>query len=148
MFKFGKKSLDQLKTCHKDLQLIMNELIKYYDFSVIEGLRTTERQKKLFKEGKSKLDGANKLSNHQSKDGISRAVDILPYVKGTNAWDDTEDARKRFYFMAGMVFAIANRLLEEGKITHRVRWGGDWDMDMIYKTNSEFVDLPHWEILK
>ena len=146
-YKFGKKSLEQLKTCHPDIQLILNELIKFYDFSVLEGLRTSERQQQLFKENKSKLDGINKLSKHQSPDGISRAVDIMPYQKGTNAFSGHEKDDRRFYSMMGMVKAISERLIEENKITHKVRFGLDWDGDQMFRDQT-FDDLPHFEIIK
>jgi hypothetical protein len=38
MYTFSQKSIKRLITCHKDLQLILEELIEFYDFSVLEGL--------------------------------------------------------------------------------------------------------------
>lgn len=146
MYNFGRKSLDALETCHSDIQMILNELIKFYDFSVLEGLRTTDRQQELFKEGRSKLDGINKLSKHQSTDGISMAVDIMPYKKGTNAFSNNEKDNRRFYTMMGMVKAISVKLLEEGLTTHIVRFGLDWDGDDTY-TDQKFDDLPHLELI-
>jgi len=152
MYKFGKKSLKQFNTLHKDLQLILNEVIKIYDFSVLEGIRTTKRQQKLFNSGKSKLDGINKKSKHQGKkdkDGniVSFAVDIMPYKKGTNAFSGKKKDIARFYFLMGMVKMTAARLLEEGKISHTVRFGLDWDSDDVFTDNS-FDDLPHFELKK
>jgi peptidoglycan LD-endopeptidase CwlK len=146
LYNFGRKSLDALETCHSDIQMILNELIKFYDFSVLEGLRTTDRQQELFKEGRSKLDGINKLSKHQSTDGISMAVDIMPYKKGTNAFSNNEKDNRRFYTMMGMVKAISVKLLEEGLTTHIVRFGLDWDGDDTY-TDQKFDDLPHLELI-
>jgi len=153
MYDFGNKSREQFNTLHIDLQLILKEVIRIYDFSILEGIRTTVRQQELFKNGRSKLDGINKKSKHQGrkdKDGniVSFAVDIMPYKKNTNAFEDTEDARKRFYFLAGIMFSVTQRLLKKGKISHNIRWGGDWQMDMVYNTKSEFVDLPHFELIK
>lgn len=37
MLKFGKQSLDRLATCHTDLQKVMNEAIKHYDFTILYG---------------------------------------------------------------------------------------------------------------
>lgn len=147
MYKFGESSLERLKTCHKDIQLILNELIKFYDFSVLEGIRTTERQQMLFKEGKSKLDGVKQLSKHQGVKGVSMAVDILPYSKGEDAFSGMEKDNRRFYTMMGMVKAIAKKLLEQKKITHDVRFGLDWDGDDTYRDNT-FDDLPHFELVK
>ena len=146
MYTFGEKSLKQLETCHPDIQLILRELIKYYDFSVLEGLRTRERQQLLFSQGRSKLDGINKLSKHQSEDGVSRACDIMPWKRSTNAFSGHEKDDRRFYMMQGMVKAISLRLLEEGKISHRVRFGLDWDGDDTYRDQT-FDDLPHFELI-
>jgi hypothetical protein len=152
MYKFGKKSQKQLNTLHIDLQLILEEVIKIYDFSILEGIRTTKRQQKLFKAGRSKLDGINKKSKHQGKkdkDGniVSFAVDIMPYKKGTNAFSGKKKDAARFYFLMGMVKMIANKLLEEGKISHTVRFGLDWDSDDVF-TDQNFDDLPHMELKK
>lgn len=151
MYKFGSKSLAKLNTCHKDIQLILNELIKIYDFSVISGIRTTEEQQKLFAEGKSKLDGVNKKSKHQGRlddedNIVSFAVDIMPYKKSTNAFSGHEKDTRRFYFMMGMVQSIAANLLAEGKISHKVRFGLDWDGDETYRDQT-FDDCPHFELV-
>lgn len=150
-YSFGKRSLENLKTCHKDIQLILQEVIKYYDFSVISGIRTVAEQQALFKAGKSKLDGINKKSKHQgrrdSNDNlVSFAVDIMPYKKGTNAFSGEQKDLVRFYFLMGLVKATAMKLLEEGKITHKLRLGMDWDSDDIY-TDQSFDDLPHFELV-
>lgn len=148
MYSFGNKSQERLNSCHKDIQLIMNEVIKIYDVSVLEGLRTDEQQLEYFEQGKSKLDGIKLKSKHQDRgDGISYAIDIMPYKKGTNPFSGSSDDLKRFYFMAGIVFAVTKSLLSQGLISHSIRWGGDWKMDMIYKADSEFTDLPHFELM-
>jgi len=148
MYNFGKKSRERLDTCHPDIIKIMEEVIKFYDFSVIEGIRSAERQQKLFKEGKSQLDGINKMSRHQDHgDGLSHAIDIMPYYKGFNPFQ-SENGPKVFYYMAGLVMATAERLLKEGIIEHKVIWGGNWDSDMDFFGDSSFFDLPHLELKK
>lgn len=142
-YSFGEKSLSKLSTCHPDIQKILNELIKIYDFSVLEGERSLETQQKYFAEGKSKLDGVNKKSKHQSSP--SMAVDIMPYKKGTNAFSGSELDNRRFYVMMGMVKAISMRLKEEGHISHSVRFGMDWDGDDTFNDQT-FHDLPHFEL--
>lgn len=144
MYSFSQKSLDRLNTCHEDIRKILAELITHYDFSVIEGHRTLETQQRYFKEGKSKLDGVNKKSKHQSYP--SMAVDIMPYKKHTNAFSGDELDNRRFYLMMGMVKEIAHRLLLKGEISHRVRFGLDWDSDELFSDQS-FHDLPHMELI-
>ena len=143
-YSFSQKSLDNLMSCHQDIQKILVELIGMYDFSVIEGARSKETQMKYFAEGKSKLDGIIKKSKHQSTP--SMAVDIMPYKKGTNAFSGKELDHRRFYMMMGMVKAIADRLLIKGEITHRVRFGLDWDGDDTF-SDQAFHDLPHFELV-
>ena len=152
MYKFGEKSLTQLKTCHKDIQIILNEVIKFYDFSVLEGIRTAERQQSLFAEGKSKLDGVNKLSKHQGRQDengniVSFAVDVMPYYKGFNPFVDNNGA-KSFYHMAGLIMAVSEMLYNENKISHLLTWGGNWDNDLDFFSDSQFFDLPHFELRK
>lgn len=144
-YSFGNKSQERLDTCHQDIQAILNELIKIYDFSVLEGHRTTETQQHYFATGKSKLDGVTRLSKHQSFP--SMAVDIMPYKKGTNAFSGNEYDDRRFYMMMGMVKAIAERLYREGKITHKVRFGLDWNSNDLFEDQT-FHDLPHFELIE
>lgn len=141
-YSFGRRSHSKKITCHKDLQLILDEAIKIYDLTILEGSRTQETQMEYYAQGKSKLDGVNKKSKHQVSDEqpLSMAVDIAPYPID---WND----KNRFYFLAGIIKAVSAKLLEEGKITHVIRWGGDWDSDNNFKDQT-FFDLPHFELIK
>ena len=147
MYNFGKSSREHLDTCHEDIQYILNKLIQIYDFSVLEGLRSTERQQELFNDEKSQLDGINKKSKHQSDIGVSMAVDIMPWKKGTNAFSGEVKDASRFYYMMGMVRSIAEEALESGMIKHGVRFGLDWDSDDVFD-DQNFDDLPHFELVK
>lgn len=140
-YNFSESSLDKLQTCHKDLQLIMEEVINIYDFTILEGTRSVEKQQEYYKKGLSKLDGINRKSKHQSFP--SMAIDIMPY--GGNAFSGRESDTRRFVFLAGIVKAVSERLYEEGAITHKIRWGGDWDGDNLMSDQS-FNDLPHFEL--
>ena len=75
-YSYGKKSRERLETCHIDIQLIMNEVIKIYDVSVLEGHRSDEKQMEYFLKGLSKLDGINDKSEHQKLP--SMAIDAMP----------------------------------------------------------------------
>ena len=131
MANFGKTSKRRLKTCHPDIQKIMNEVIKIYDFSVLEGERTLEKQQEYYRDKKSKKDGIHNKSKHQSSPSL--AIDIIPYPMD---WSDLN----RFHFLAGLVFAKAHELGIE------IRWGGDWDKDFDFK-DQDFNDLPHFELV-
>jgi peptidoglycan L-alanyl-D-glutamate endopeptidase CwlK len=141
MPKFGNRSLERLSTCHRDLQAICNEVIKHYDFSVLEGNRTLEKQQQYYSEGKSKLDGIKRKSKHQSMP--SNAVDIAPYPID---FSNNGKAKARFYMLAGYMFMASEELYKKGKITHKLRWGGDWDSDKDL-SDQTFDDLPHFELI-
>ncbi len=99
---FGTKSTNQVNSCVRDTQTILNEAIKYIDFSVVEGQRTSERQHEHWMKGRdlkhpdldprirdnwkviddlkvvTTKDGYEKKSKHQGTPK-SEAVDIVPY---------------------------------------------------------------------
>lgn len=127
---FGQKSQSILATCHPDLQDICNEVIKHYDFSVLEGHRSNSRQDELFRQGKSKLQAGESKHNNSP----SLAVDIAPYPID---WEDT----RRFYFLCGMIKQAA------GELGIEVRMGCDWDGDGSFSDQS-FHDLPHVELVR
>ena len=124
MPRFGKRSKERLKGVDERLVNVANELVKIMDCTVLEGLRTKERQSKLIAEGKSKT----KYSKHIE----GKAIDIAPYPID---WED----RERFHYMGGMARGIGHAL----GVT--VRWGGDWDSDGEVKDNN-FDDLVHIEL--
>mgnify|MGYP003136388181 CR=1 FL=1 len=128
MYKFGKKSKQRLKGVDAKLVNVLNELIKIMDVTIIEGVRSKEKQQEYFKNGKSKIDGVTKKGMHQ----LGKAVDLAPYPVD---WKNT----KRFYYMGGMLRGIAKQL------NIKVRWGGDWDSDGKIKDQT-FNDLVHIEI--
>ena len=124
MSKFGKRSKERLKGVDRRLVSVLNELIKIMDVTIIEGLRSEQRQEKLLKAGSTKT----KFSKHIE----GKAVDLAPYPID---WED----RDRFHYMGGMIRGIAKQL------NVNVRWGGDWDSDGETKDNR-FDDLVHVEI--
>ena len=120
---FGKKSKQRLKGVDDKLITVLNELIKIMDVTIIEGVRSKERQAELLKQGATKV----KYSKHME----GKAVDLAPYPID---WDN----RDGFHYMGGMIRGIAQQL------NINVRWGGDWDSDGDVKDNS-FDDLVHIE---
>lgn len=121
MYKYSKISQERLNTVDKRLQHLFNEVIKYYDCSIICGYRTIEEQKQAFKNKVSNCDGIRKKSKHQ--DGL--AIDVVPY---STLYSNINN----FYELAGVVKTIAKQL------NINIKWGGDWE---------NFKDYPHWEII-
>lgn len=123
---FGSRSLANLSEAHPDLQKVMHEAIKYFDFSVIEGYRGMAEQNAAKKAGNSKaLFGQ---SPHNFKPSL--AVDCTPYPLD---WKD----EAAFKAMGKVIMDAATRL------GVRLRWGGDWDFNS--KTDDGW-DKPHFEL--
>jgi peptidoglycan L-alanyl-D-glutamate endopeptidase CwlK len=141
MPRYGNTSTKRLFTCHVDLQLIFNTVIAKYDNSILCGFRPKKEQNQAFDDGLSQV----KYPNSKHNSFPSMAVDAGPYfidLKNTD-WED----HKAFCIFAGYVKRVADELLEQNKIIHKLRWGGDWDGDG--RTVDEgFVDLPHFELMK
>jgi hypothetical protein len=138
-FSFGQKSAERLSTVDDRLTRIVIRALGFgvLDFSVREGHRSLERQKELFDQGFSKIDGISQKGNHNFSPSL--AVDIVPFpenINGVNVWKD----KQRFSVLAGLMYAAAAIEGEE------IRWGGDWDGDG-NNADSNFHDLPHFEIL-
>ena len=128
MPRFGRRSRKNLETCNEDLQELFNEVIKFFDCTVIQGHRGKEEQNKYFDEGKSKV----KYPNGRHNANPSNAVDVVPYPID---WKDTD----RMYYFAGFVKGIAY------KMGIPIRWGGDWNDNTEVK-DTNFKDLPHFEL--
>jgi peptidoglycan L-alanyl-D-glutamate endopeptidase CwlK len=153
MHNYSKNSRDKLNTAEADLITVFTEVIEDFDNSILHGHRSSAIQMDYFKQGRALVngqweiankrkvvtycDGTMKKSNHNYVP--SRAVDALPYpING-------ED-RERMYFFAGWVMKTAKRLYKERKISHMIRWGGDWDSDTEVRDQT-FMDLAHFEII-
>ena len=129
MFKFSKSSKEKLSFCHSDLQTLFNEVIKDFDCTILVGHRNEKDQNDAYEKGLSKLKFP--LSKHNKM--RSEAVDVAPYPID---WKDT----KRFYFFAGYVLGIADRM------GIKITWGGDWNRNKDLNDQT-FMDLVHFELL-
>ena len=119
-FKLGATSLARLKGVHPDLVKVVKRAIELtpIDFTVLEGLRTKERQAQLVAKGASKTMNSYHITGH--------AVDIVPLVDGKVTWD-----WKYYHQLAPIMKQAAKEL------GVNITWGGDW---------VSFKDGPHWQI--
>jgi hypothetical protein len=129
-YSFGKSSTERLKTCHEDLQLIMNYVIKFRDCSILCGHRTKELQNEYFDSGKSKV----KYPHSKHNKFPSFAVDVMPYDNGID-WEDIQTIGEFARFVQGIAL---------GRFGIKIRWGGDFNSD--WKNNQKFFDAPHFEL--
>lgn len=148
MPRFGQKSLKNLEGVHDLLAKCALEVVKIYDISVTQGVRSAAQQQKLYAIGRTeqlerkpvtKIDGVTKKSNHQIKeDGLGYAIDVNPFPIDFAA-------KERYYMMWGIFYAVSQNVL--AGTDYKLRWGGDWDGDNSF-TDQSFDDLPHIELIK
>lgn len=130
MPKFGKKSLEQREMLCKDLRRLVDEVIKYYDFSIVCSHRGQEEQQKEFNEGDSKAHFGQSAHNYNP----SFAVDVYPYPvpqKQVNGFVVLDDDSKEW---EKMIFAFKNAAI---KLGINITCGIDF---------KKLVDKPHIEI--
>lgn len=128
-FKLGKSSLKKLEGIDADLVSVVKKAITIteIDFTVVEGLRTAERQARLLASGASKTLNSRHITGH--------AVDLAPWVDGKTPWKDLEAFKK----VSSAMFQAADEL---GVL---IQWGGDWDLDGD-SSDESYLDMPHWQI--
>lgn len=117
-FILGDRSTKNLVGVNADLVKVVKRALELspVDFTVIEGLRTKERQAELMKQGFTRTLNSRHI--------IGEAVDIVPLPvdwKNTKPFDLVAEAMKKAADEIGV----------------KITWGGDW---------KSFVDLPHYQI--
>lgn len=117
MYKASKRSKENLKGIDERLILLVGYAlaISKVDFVVVEGLRSTERQKKLYREKKSKCDGITNISKHQE----GKAIDV--YYVGWKNSDSPDDERWKKL--------IETLKLAGKKLGLKLTFGYDWGWD-------------------
>lgn len=119
-YAWGTRSRERMEGLHPDLVKVLDRFIQIttIDATVIEGLRTADRQAELVKAGASRTMNSRHLTGH--------AVDLAPWVGGTVRWD-----WPLFYPISVSMFDAAEEL------GIPIEWGGDW---------KRFKDGPHWQL--
>lgn len=136
MATFSKISEYRLSTCHPDLVLLFNEVIKVIDCEVTEGYRGRIEQEKAFSEGRSKEHYP--YGKHNQMPSMAADVYITP-VDMVNFG--------RFFWFAGYTMAVADNFFAQGKMKHRVKWGGSWDRDYQLSNEKGLRDYVHFELI-
>ena len=120
MYSLGPRSKQRLRGVHPDLVKVVERAIQIteVDFTVLEGLRTPERQKALVEAGASQTLNSRHLTGH--------AVDLGAWVGDEVRWD--------WPLYHKIAAAMKEAARQEGV---RIVWGGDW---------KRFADGPHFEL--
>lgn len=138
MPKFSENGLKKLSTCTKNLQTLMMKIIEDFDCTIVEGHRNEKGQNDAYAAFRSKLKWPN--SKHNSIP--SCAVDAVPYLKGKAIFGNNTQEKQDMAYFAGYVMCVANELYKQGKITKKIRWGGDWNRN---NSTDDGWDFPHFE---
>ena len=119
-YALGATSLSRLTGVHPDLVKVVKLAISRsdLDFTVLEGMRSVERQRQLLAKGATKTMNSRHLTGH--------AVDLAPVIDGAVSWD-----WPLYHRLAKTVKAAA------AELGVPLTWGGDW---------VRFRDGPHWEL--
>ena len=120
MYQLGPRSKNRLKGVHDDLVKVVERAIEIstVDFTVLEGLRSPERQKALVEAGASQTLNSRHITGH--------AVDLGAWVEDEVSWDWP------------LYHKIASAMKEAAKeLDVAIIWGGDW---------KRFPDGPHFEL--
>jgi len=124
----GTRSKSRLKGVHPDLVKVVERAIQIteQDFSVVEGLRSEERQRKLYNSGKSKTMNSRHLTGH--------AVDLSPYPFDGDADEDgiLNIADWDQYYPIEDAMKVA-----ADDLGVSIEWGGDW---------RSFPDGAHFQL--
>ena len=121
----SEKSRVKLQGAHDDLRRVIERAatISDMDFTVLEVLRTLDRQKEMVAKGSSKTMKSRHLPGD---DGKSRAVDVAPMDGGQVSWS---------WPLYHRLAKIIKRAAQDLGIP--IEWGGDW---------RSFKDGPHWQL--
>ena len=120
MYTLGPRSKQRLKGVHPDLVKVVERAIEIstIDFTVLEGLRTPERQKALVEAGASQTLNSRHITGH--------AVDLGAWVGDEVRWD--------WPLYHKIAAAMKEAAKQEGV---SIVWGGGW---------RTFKDGPHFEL--
>lgn len=147
-YRYGAASLKKLNTCHPDLIAVAMLVISRskVDIGITEGHRSLTRQKLLFDQGKSKIDGISRKGKHNVKP--SEALDFYIYHPDLVTRRRLAYDTNHLCYIAGLFDSCAEELYDAGKISHLIRWGGNWDQDGVIAYDQSFDDMPHVELFK
>lgn len=139
-FVLGARSRAKLQGVHPDLVRVAERAIKItpQDFAVLEGVRTPERQRELYAQGRTKPGPKvtwTLNSNHFKRpDGYGHAIDVGAWVDG------------KVDFGTGRYIPIIRAFMEAAReLGVNVRSGADWDQDGRFMEKGE-TDLGHFEV--
>lgn len=137
-FHFGTRSMMRLVGVDDSLVRVAKLAISKspFDFTVVEGKRTLQRQTELYAQGRTK-PGKVVTWTMKSKHLDGKAIDLAPCdANGRIDWTDIDKFKK----IASLMFWAAEEL------NVKIRWGGDWNQNGRPHEKGE-TDSPHFELV-
>lgn len=138
-YALGVKSRERMIGVHPKLVAVVEMAIQLtkQDFMVLEGVRSPERQKELYAQGRTKSGPKvtwTLKSNHfvNPTTGFGHAVDLVPFP--------VDWSHKKLDVIAKAMFAAADTL------DTPIRWGRDWNRNGKPREKGE-SDSPHFELV-
>lgn len=126
--KLSERDEQRLKGVHPDLVRVVRRaaLGTEIPFTILEGIRTVERQRQLVAAGASRTMRSRHITGH--------AVDIAPIVDINNDGKVTTEE-----MFSWMLYRKLAPIIKAAAAAERVplEWGGDW---------VRFRDGPHWQL--
>jgi len=126
MFVLSQRDQDRIEPIHHDLKRVVwrAAVTSSIEFTILEGMRTLERQQRLFAQHATTTMKSRHLTGH--------AVDIAPLIDlDGNGTAEISWAWPHYHELAKTIKAAA---------AHEnvpIEWGGDW---------KTFKDGPHWQL--
>lgn len=152
-FKLGTKSREKLIGVHIRLVVVVEQAIEAskQDFTVFEGVRSLERQRKLKASGASRTLKSKHLIQ---PDRYGHAVDLVAWIDGEPRWE----------WGPAYEIALAMRHAAVDQGAGDIYWGGVWDRPLVSlpatvkgiqsavkeycvrHPGPDFIDGPHFQL--
>jgi peptidoglycan LD-endopeptidase CwlK len=143
-FKWGLRSLQNLSGIHPDLRRVADRALQLttQDMTVIEGIRSLDRQRQLLAQGHTRTLNSRHITGH--------AIDVVPWPIDWDDWDKFDNL--------ATAFAQASRELEIpvvfGAAWHKpigeFETGREAREDYVKTRRAQkrrpFLDFPHYEL--
>jgi peptidoglycan L-alanyl-D-glutamate endopeptidase CwlK len=139
MAKYSTRSEGFLEAADPRLARLFRAVVRYFDNSILNSIRTIEEQIENVRTGLSKTMDSKHLPG---PDGKARAVDSAPYPQ---RWGDNTPSKMTQWevdqvYYGGFVMGFA------AAMGIPLRYGGDWNSDRA-QIGTGFRDLDHFELL-
>lgn len=159
MYRYGRNSMNAIKTLHPSFVPPLMDVIKIVDISISCGARGEIEQDEKFSSGVSTVKFPDSAHNPLAEDDKVFAFDGMPYTRGIPGGIDWRTQKELFKAIDRGNFTEAYEILENiRRIRHTAGIiigvfhvhgiplinGADWDGDNQFN-DHKFTDSPHYQ---